>query len=125
MFGFLAALAIVPAASSKNSYQETKADKPQSTKAVVKSKPEPRCSKEACEQEIHATIVLRAIFRSTGEVTDIKFAGVRPSDVPENIVKQLSHESTTVAGKIRFEPATKDGHPVSMYMQLEYNFDCR
>ncbi len=121
---FLPALAVVPAASSKSPYQETRTDKPPSTKAVVKSKPEPHCPKEVREQRISATIVLRAIFTSAGKVTGIKFASVRPGNVPENIVKKLSEESIRVAGKIKFEPATKDGHPVSMYMQLEYNFTC-
>ncbi|HSS22025.1 MAG TPA: energy transducer TonB [Pyrinomonadaceae bacterium] len=122
--GFLLAFAVIPAVSSKSSFQETSTDKPQSTKAKVKSKPDPRCPKEAKEQGIHATIVLRAIFRSTAEVTDIKFAAVRPSDLPERIVHQLSDESIRVAEKIKFEPATKEGHPVSIFMQLEYNFNC-
>jgi outer membrane biosynthesis protein TonB len=121
---FLPVLAVVPAGSSKSPSQETRTDKSTSTKAVVKSKPEPHCPREAREQRIEATIVLRAIFRSTGEVTGIKFARVRPSDLPEDVVKKLSEESIRVAGKIKFEPATKDGHPVSMYMQLEYNFNC-
>jgi hypothetical protein len=67
---------------------------------------------------------LRAIFRSTGEVTHIKVAAVRPSDLPDDLARQFSEESMKAAAKIKFEPATKDGHPVSMYMQLEYNFTC-
>ena len=122
--GFLLALAVFPANSSKGLYQETQTDKPQSTKAKVKSKPEPHCPQEARAQGIRATIVLRAIFRSTAKVTDVKFAAVRPSDLPEDIVHQLSEESMKAAEKIKFEPATKDGRPVSMFMQLEYNFNC-
>jgi hypothetical protein len=120
----LLALSAAPAAFSKNPDQETQTDKPQSSKAVVRSKPEPHCPKNASEQEVRATIVLRAIFRSTGKVTDLKFAGVTPSDVPDDIVKRLSEESLRVAAKIKFQPATKDGHPVSMYVQLEYSFTC-
>jgi hypothetical protein len=121
---FLPALAVVPGASGKNSSQETQTDKPQSTKARVKAKPQPPCPKEANERRVQATIVLKAIFRSTGEVTDIKFATVRPSGLPDDLVRQLTEESMKAAAQIKFEPATKEGRPVSMYMQLEYNFTC-
>ena len=65
---------------------------------------------------------MRAIFRSTGKVTDIKFVQAIPNDMPEEIRKSLTEKSIEAARMIKFEPATKDGHPVSMYMQLEYNF---
>lgn len=121
--GFLQALAIAPAAAGKNPPQETEA-KPPTTKAKIKAKPKPPCPKEAKGRRVQATVVLRAIFRSTGEVTNINVAAVRPSDLPDDLVRLLSEESMKAAAKIKFEPATKEGHPVSMYMQLEYNFTC-
>jgi TonB family protein len=121
---FLAALAVVSAASGKDPAQETQTAKPPSTKAKVKTKPQPPCPKEANERRVRATVVLRAIFSSTGEVTNINVAAVRPSDLPDDLVRQLSEESMKAAAKIKFEPATKDGHPASMYMQLEYHFTC-
>jgi hypothetical protein len=35
----------------------------------------------------------------------------------------LTEKAIAAARQIRFVPATRNGHPVSMYMQLEYNFN--
>ncbi|MCA1556179.1 MAG: energy transducer TonB [Acidobacteria bacterium] len=35
----------------------------------------------------------------------------------------LSEMSVNAARGIRFTPATKDGRPVSQYVQVEYNFN--
>ena len=120
------AVEMTPLVVSGCLYQETteKEKQPPPKKAVVKSKPEPHCPKEARKQHIAVTIVLRAIFRSSGEVTDVRFDKVIPSDLPEDIRKAFTEESIKAARQIKFKPAMKDGHPVSMYMQLEYNFSC-
>ena len=115
------ATAIISAATGKSRVQKTQAES-ESSKAVVKSKPEPHYPKEAKKQKIEATIVLRAVFRSTGKVTDIKFEKAYPNNLPEDILKLFTEESIKAAEKIKFEPATRDGHPVSMYVQLEYRF---
>lgn len=109
------------AAALGNTYPEPSINE-QLSKAVIISKPEPHYPTEARNAGFEGTIVLRAIFRSTGKVTDIKFAKVIPENTPQDLVKKLSDECIRVAGKIKFQPAIKDGHPVSMYVQLEYNF---
>jgi Gram-negative bacterial TonB protein C-terminal len=109
-----------------HSSQETAGKKQEAQpKAVVRYKPEPPCPMKATEQGIEATISLRAIFRESGKVTDIRFDRASPVNLPADILEALTEESIKAAEKIRFEPATKDGHPVSMYMLLQYNFDCR
>jgi hypothetical protein len=121
---------IVPVAAmpslivSECSSQEATQKQEPPAKAVVKYKPEPHCPKMARKRKIDATIVLRAIFRASGTVTDIKFDKVIPGGLPDEIVKAFTEESIKVASKIKFEPAMKTGHPVSMYMLLEYNFHC-
>jgi hypothetical protein len=123
-FSILSATAIAVAGLGKVSPQETaRKDDQEHRAAVVKSKPKPHWPKEARKHRVKATIELRAIFRSSGEVTDIKFAKVIPEGIPENIVQALTNECIRAARQIKFEPAMKDGHPVSMYVQLEYNFD--
>ena len=116
---FPAAITAVP--SRKISAHESRAEQPAS-KAVVKSKPEPHYPKEAQKQRIVATIVLRAVLNSTGKVTNIKFEKAIPNNLPEDILKKFTEASIRAAEKIKFKPATKDGHPVSTYVQLEYNF---
>jgi hypothetical protein len=37
----------------------------------------------------------------------------------------LTEHAVKAAQKIKFKPATRDGKPVAMWMQLEYNFNLR
>ena len=119
LYGILSVIGLTPSEASKG-HPETHTD--ERPKAKIRLKPEPNFPREAEERHFEGTIVLRAIFRSTGKVTDIKFAKVIPENTPQDLVKKLSDECIRVAAKIEFEPATKNGHPVSMYVQLEYNF---
>ena len=117
----LPATAIISGAQGRGSSQETRADNEQ-PKVLIKSKPEPHYPEEARKEKVEATIVLRAIFTSSGKVTNIKFVKVIPTDVSRDLVKDLKKRCIEAARQIKFEPATRDGHPVSMYVELEYNF---
>ena len=85
------------------------------TKARVLSKPEPEYTEEARRHGDTGTVVLRAIFAADGKVRAIRPLTVLPHG--------LSLMAINAARRIRFVPATKDGRPVSMYIQLEYNFN--
>src|SRR5258705_1135757 len=89
---------------------------------VISKKPEPEQPGNYQGPEINATVVLKVIFRSSGKVTDIKVAKVIPEGISKELSQDLIKRCIKAAQKIKFRPATKDGHPVSMYMQLEYNF---
>ncbi len=84
-------------------------------KPRVLRKPEPKYTKDARKHRIEGTVVLRAIFASTGRVTNIHVI----SGLPDG----LTDRSIDVAKQIKFEPAIKDGHPVSMWMELQYNYN--
>jgi len=84
-------------------------------RARVLSKPEPQYTEEARRKQITGTVVLRVVFSRSGEVTNIRAAQALPFGLTEKAI--------VAARQIRFSPATKDGHPVSVYMQLEYNFN--
>jgi TonB family protein len=86
-----------------------------STKARIVSKPEPRYTEEARKDQITGTIVLRSIFAANGRVVGIRALSHLPDGLTESAIR--------AARGIRFTPGTKDGHPVSMWMQLEYNFN--
>ena len=88
-----------------------------STKASVKKKPEPSYTKDARKHGIEGTVILRCVFASTGQVTNIHVVSGLPDGLTERAVE--------AAKKIKFKPATKDGHPVSMWMELQYNFNLR
>jgi len=78
------------------------------------SKPEPVIPEEARRRGASVTVVLQAIFSSTGKVVDLKV--INPG------YYGLTEASIAAAEKITFIPGMKDGKNVSMYMTLEYNF---
>ncbi|CAN5861302.1 hypothetical protein BH18ACI4_BH18ACI4_16780 [soil metagenome] len=96
-------------------YNRVFSGKEVSSKARVLSKPEPQYTEEARKNQITGTVVLRAVFTSGGQVTNIRSVSGLPHGLTERAI--------AAARQIRFSPATKDGRPVSMYIQLEYNFN--
>lgn len=86
-----------------------------SQRARVLSKPEPKYTEEARRNQISGTVVLRAVFSKTGAVTNIRAISSLPFGLTERAI--------SAARQIRFLPATKDNLPVSVHMQLEYNFN--
>ncbi len=86
-----------------------------SIKPVVVAKPEPNYTEDARRHQITGTIVIRCVFASSGAVTNV----VPMSNLPDG----LTEKAIAAARQIRFIPAIKDGKFVSMYMQLEYNFN--
>jgi TonB family protein len=86
-----------------------------SSKARLISKPEPQYTEDARKNQITGTVVLKVVFASNGTVSNIRTVSGLPHGLTEKAI--------TAARQIKFVPATKDGHPVSMWMQLEYNFN--
>ena len=84
-------------------------------RAHLLSKPEPQYTEEARRNQISGTVMLRAVFASSGEVIQIRALNTLPFGLTERAI--------AAARQIRFVPAMKSGHPVSVYMQLEYNFN--
>jgi TonB family protein len=85
------------------------------TKARLIKKPEPTYSGKARDAQITGTVVLKCVFAADGTVTNIR--------VIQGLPKGLTERAIEAARKIKFIPATKDGKNVSMWMQLEYNFN--
>lgn len=86
-----------------------------SVKARILSKPEPQYTEEARRDMVTGTVVLRAIFAANGRVVGIHAV----SGLPHGLTEQAIY----AARQIKFVPAIKDGRPVSMFIQLEYNFN--
>ena len=85
------------------------------TKARLISKPEPVYTQVARNQQVTGTVVLRCVFASDGTVKHILIVQGLPSG--------LTEQSIAAAKRIKFIPATINGMPVSMWMQLEYNYN--
>lgn len=85
------------------------------TKARLFQKPEPRYTEAAREAQITGTVIIKAVFSSSGSVTNIRVVSPLPHGLTEKAIE--------AAKKIKFCPAIKDGKYASMWMQLEYNFN--
>jgi TonB family protein len=84
-------------------------------KARVLSKPEPTYTESARQYAIQGTVVLRAVFSKDGEVTNLHVVSKLPHG--------LTRRAIEAARGIKFVPAEVDGRPVSMWMELQYNFN--
>jgi len=84
-------------------------------RARVIAKPEPQYTEEARRNAVTGSVVLRVVFSRGGEVTNIRAVQSLPFGLTERAI--------AAARLIRFRPATRDGRPVNVYMQLEYNFN--
>ena len=84
-------------------------------KARLGMKPEPSYTVSARANQVTGTVVLKVVFSSNGMVTNIQVVSGLPDGLTERAID--------AARKIKFIPAMKDGKYVSMWMQLEYNFN--
>jgi TonB family protein len=96
-------------------YNKVFSSKDVNARARVLEKPEPQYTEAARKNQITGTVVLKAVFSSSGSVTNISTIRGLPDGLTEKAI--------AAAKQIRFVPAQKDGHNVSMWMQLEYNFN--
>jgi protein TonB len=78
-------------------------------------KPEPQYTEEARHNQLSGTVMLRVVFSSAGEVDQIRAVQTLPFGLTEKAI--------AAARQIKFVPANKNGRPVSVHMQLEYNFN--
>lgn len=85
------------------------------TRARILFKPEPMYTEEARQHRVTGTVVLRAVLSSTGRVVNLR----EVTGLPHG----LTWQAITAARNIKFIPAIRDGQPVHMWIQLEYNFN--
>jgi len=72
-------------------------------------------TREARNNKVEGTVVLNVVFRVDGQISEIKVIRGLPDGLTENAI--------IAAKKIRFEPAMKDGRPVSVRGKLEFAFN--
>jgi bla regulator protein blaR1 len=69
---------------------------------------------ESREKKIQGKVLLSVFFGADGKIGDIK--------VERGLPDGLTGEAIKAARKTRFEPAMKDGKPVSVWGKIEYSF---
>ncbi len=97
-----------------NSSEIASGGKQVTRKPVVVSKPEPWYTDEGRRANVTGTVVLRVVFSSSGEVTNIHAIRGLSEGLTENAIEAAHH--------LTFIPAIKDGRFVSYWMELQYNF---
>lgn len=102
---------------NKNSNDEVYSYKDVDKKLVLKSKPYAEYTYDACKKGVVGFVLLKAVFRATGKIEDI--------EVIEGLPEGLTESAIRAAREIKFKPAIKDGHTVSVWMYLEYNFNLK
>ena len=85
------------------------------TKVRVLSKPEPSYTEQARSNQVTGTVILRCVFAADGHVRAIHVVAGLPDG--------LTLRAILASLQIKFIPATKDGRPVSVWMELQYNFN--
>jgi TonB family protein len=85
------------------------------TKTRLISKPAPVYTAAARKNEITGVVILKVVFSADGKVTNIRVVQGLPHGMTEACIE--------AAKQIKFVPAMKDGKPVGMWMQLEYNLN--
>ena len=104
-----------PGGGGGGDYSRIFTGKEVTSKARLISKPEPQYTEDARKNQVTGTVVLKCVFSSNGTVSNIRTVSGLPYGLTERAI--------AAARQIKFVPATKDGHQVSMWMQLEYNFN--
>jgi len=72
-------------------------------------------TEEARDNKVEGTVVLSVVFSADGQISDI--------GVIRGLSQGLTEKAIIAAKKIRFEPAMKDGRPVSVRGNLEFSFN--
>ena len=96
-------------------YTRTFQPKDVTRKALITYKPEPGFTEDARKNNVIGTVRLRAILHASGSVTNVT--------VVKGLPDGLTEKAIAAAKQIRFTPAEKDGHAVSQYVTLEYDFN--
>jgi TonB family protein len=87
---------------------------PVTRKVRILEKPNPQRTQAARNKHTEGVVILSVVLNASRKVTDISVIQGLPDGLTESSIKQ--------AERIRFEPALKDGCPVSVKMQVEYSF---
>ena len=85
------------------------------TKARIISKPIPEYTEEARKNHVTGRVSLLLVLSADGKV----LGSIPTDELPDG----LTEKAIEAARKIRFDPASIDGKPVSQFIKVEYNFN--
>ena len=80
----------------------------------IVSKPRPEYTDVGREQMVQGTVILKITFLASGEIGSIQ--------VVKGLSDGLTEKAVDAGRRIRFEPARKNGLPISVTKNIEYTF---
>ena len=83
-------------------------------KPTILYKEKAKYTKEARDNNVEGVVVLNLVFTADGKITGIRVVRGLPDGLTEKAIE--------AAQKIRFNPATRDGQPISVRGNLEFSF---
>ncbi len=83
-------------------------------RAKITKRSYPRYTEQARKNHTAGWVVLRVVLKSSGEIGNI--------EILKGLEDGLTEECLRVTREMKFEPAMKDGKPVSQYARVEYTF---
>ena len=84
------------------------------TAPIPTYKPEPPYTKDARDAKLKGNVILKIVVGANGTVTDIQ--------VIEGLGKGLTESAVKTVKTWKFEPATKNGRPVAVWVTVEVTF---
>ncbi|HYN85242.1 MAG TPA: energy transducer TonB [Pyrinomonadaceae bacterium] len=96
-------------------YNRTFQSREVTRKAVITSKPEPGFTEEARKNQVTGTVRIKMVLGANGSVSNIS--------VVKGLPDGLTERAIAAARRIQFQPAQKDGRPVSQWITIEYSFN--
>jgi TonB family protein len=105
-----------PAGGSDDRYAgETVEPMTASLRPTILYREKAKYTEEARRTGVHGTVVLSVVFRTDGAITNIRVIRGLPDGLTEKAIE--------AARKIRFQPAVRNGAPVSVRGTLEFSFN--
>lgn len=100
--------------------QTQQTEKPLQGLAIL-SKPRPNYTDEARKKGVEGTVTLKITFLANGEIGDVIY--VSENSKKKKLTKYgLVNQAIEAAKKIKFEPAKKNGQPLTSIAAIEYSF---
>ena len=87
---------------------------PRNKRLFILSKPRPLYTEQARANNTQGSVELRITFLASGEIGKIEPI----SELPDGLTEQ----AIAAAKQMRFEPATKNGSPVTVIKSVQFNF---
>lgn len=84
------------------------------TKALIRVQPEPKYTREARRAGAQGYVILKVLLSAKGDIDRVRVVRPLPFGLTENAIR--------AACGIKFDPAIKNGAPVSQWVTLEYTF---